>query len=449
MSAPETLVPEPAQVVPARERRSAVLRQGAGNMLLNLATLALNFALTLVLSHALGAAGFGAYSFAYAFAMVLSIPAMLGLTQLLVREISKYRVSESWASIRGLLRRANELIVVASVAIAVGAAVVIAATGWPSDELHRPTLLAVVLVPVVAITAARQGAMQGFGRVVLGRVPEAVVAPSLLLALCGVLFAARGHDFTATDAVAAAIVSFAVAAAIGALFLRRTLPAAVRQSTPIFQTELWLRLAVPLLALTIVQTLYAQSPTVLLGALGTSEDVGVYSVAAKVAGLLSFLLVAMMPALMPVVAELYARGDRDELQRVLTRSARIVLLASVPIAIVAIVFAGPILGIFGSSFEDGATALRILALGHIVNVCAGFPGIALPMIGDMRAANTVMASAALANVALSVALIPPFGASGAAAAMAVSLAASNVGLAGALWWRHRIYTLPFGQPRSR
>ena len=130
----------------------------------------------------------------------------------------------------------------------------------------------------------------------------------------------------------------------------------------------------------------------------------------------------------------------DELQRLLTRSARIVLFGSLPIFIVVLAFTGPVLEIFGSDFGGGETALRILAVGQLVNLACGFPGEALLMRGDANVMTLTYASTTLLTVVLAVALVPSFGADGAAVASAAAMIASNLILTVVLWRRQRVYS---------
>ena len=431
----------------SRASLDAVATQGVGNASLNAATLVLNFGLTLLLSRLLGTHGFGEYSFAIAFSTLLAVPAMLGLTPLLIREVASYRVQSRWPEIRGLLRRANEVVVVSSLLLAAAGAGVCWLLGWPDGRFFHPALLALALVPLVGITSVRQGAMQGFGRIVVGRSPEAGVSPALTILFCGSLALAAGARFSASWAVAANVAATALAAIFGMELLRRTIPHGVRESRAAFDTARWSRAAVPFVLFSVVQTVNTQIPTVLLGALNGPHAAGIYAVVTRISNLLPFLLVAAIPALMPAIVELHARNDRPELQRVTTRAARSIFFASLPLALVAILFAEPVLRIFGGGFGSGETALRILALGQLINVGTGFAGTVLLMVGEAGWVTIGATIGAVTTVVLGTTLIPGLGAEGAAVASAASTAVSNVLLAAVLWRRWRIYSPAVSLPR--
>lgn len=413
----------------------------AGNLVLNVATTVFNFGITLALSRLLGARGYGAYAFATAFAVLLGIPAQLGLAALVVREVAAYRVTESWSHIRGLLRRGNQAVIVASTIACGGALAVSLGFAWPSGELFRPMLLALPLVPLTAVVMLRQNAILGFGRVVVARIPETVAGPGMILVFVLGLGAALDDRFTATWAVGANVAAMGLAALLGVAMLRRTLPSGARTHRPVFETRRWAVAAVPLVLFSVVAALNVQLGTVLVGALGGAREAGIYSVANRAGGLVVFVLLGTTPALMPVIAELHARGEAGGLQSLLSRSAGYVLLGSLPVALGVVVFAEPVLQLFGLEFGEGATALRVIAVGQLVNVAFGFPGTALVMTGHAGQLTWCVAAGACANLALSVALIPPLGAEGAAIATAVSVAGTNALMAAVLWRRHRLFSL--------
>ena len=85
---------------------------------LQAASSATSFLVAVILARLLGSHGYGAYVFALAWASVLTMPAGLGLNRFVVRGIAGYEVTRDWGHLRGLLIRANTLVVLASVTVA-------------------------------------------------------------------------------------------------------------------------------------------------------------------------------------------------------------------------------------------------------------------------------------------------------------------------------------------
>lgn len=106
------------------------------------------------------------------------------------------------------------------------------------------------------------------------------------------------------------------------------------------------------------------------------------------------------------------------------------------------------LALFGPGFPAGAPALAILALGQFVNVACGSVGTVLIMTGHERLVVRRISVAAAANAILSAALIPIWGAIGAAIGSATSTILWNVLLAWDVRQRLGIRATTFARIRA-
>lgn len=425
-------------------RGRKLLAQTAGTLGLNGAALVLNLLLTVILSRFLGPAGYGTYAFAVAWSLLLAVPAMLGITPVVVREMARYRIREDWPRAHGLVWWSSKAVLVASLAVVVVSASLFLLVGWPASPLLEPTLVGLGLVPLLTLVAVRQSAMQGLGFVVLARAPESLVAPALTIALVLLVASFRTAGLSATSAVLNQVLAAGIATLAGIYLLRRTAPAGMWHVNRVVEPRIWLIGALPILLATVVQAVNAQAGTILTASLAGSEEAGVYGVAVRIAGLLPFLLLAAVPALMPAIAELSAKDEPEALQRLLTRAARLVLFGSLPLVLGAAVLAEPILRLFGNDFETGAAALTILCLGQLVSVSTGLAGTTLLMIGEAGLVTWAVAAGAVSNLALTAVLVPEHGAAGAATGAAAAIAVTNLLMAHALWRRRRLDATALG-----
>lgn len=428
---------------------SSVLAGATGTVALNVSAMALNFVVALVLARTLGSAGYGAFAFALAWATVLAVPASLGLGPLVVRHVATYVEHERWGLLRGLVRRANQVVVASATVVALGAATV----GWLlfelSVELLKPFLIGLLLVPLIALTVLRQAALQGLHRVVLGRMPDTLVLPGMFLALVVVAADRLDDRFDAVWATSLNVAAAAAAFILGAALLRALLPAAVRTAVPEYESRAWVRGGLSLLALALLLVVNMQVGTILLGSLDGADAAGTYSVASRVAAFTSFLFLAATYPLYPNVARLWAIGDIGSMQRVLTRTSRVVLASSCCIAAVLFVLAPQVLGLFGAEFAEGAAALRILVVGQLFMVAAGFGGLALVMTPNERSMAVGTGLGVGLNVVLTAALIPVWGMNGAALATAAGWLVASAALVWLAWHRLGIYGPAVGRPPSR
>ena len=178
-----------------------------------LVNLALAFISSILVARSLGPAGYGAYAFIMSLVSLLALLSCLGLPELMVREIAKYEQSREWGLIRGLLHKGHVSVacvgVLLMLLVAMGS--LIFSTSAELDR-WRLLLIALPLIPVIAMANLRTAALRGLRRVVMGAIPEMVIKPAaFLMALLWLIFIGKA---TAETAIVAH-----VGAALGALFL--------------------------------------------------------------------------------------------------------------------------------------------------------------------------------------------------------------------------------------
>ena len=401
----------------------------AGTLALNVAQTLLSFAVTFSLSRLLGADGVGAYVYAFAWASLLAVPSVLGLTPLVVRNVAAYREREEWGLLRGLLARANAAVMISSALLVTGGASAALIVNGSEPELLYPVLVGLLLVPIVALTSIRQAAMQGLGRVVVGRIPETLIAPAIFLALIGIAYGVRRESPSVTAVVALQNASFIVTLAVGAVLLRKALPQHAKTERAQHAMGEWIRSALPLLLFSGIQALNAQVDVILLGAIKGSSEAGVFAVAGRIATVVAFLMLAVSYPAAPLIARLHASGQTELLRRTVRRAALAIFLASLPIACGVFVFARQLLAIFGDEFQGGVTTLIMLAAAQLVFVATGFAGTVLVMTGHESLLVRGVVVGVTLTIGLNAVLIPAYGRNGAAAASLIGFTVMNVFLA--------------------
>lgn len=428
--------------------RSELIGQSAQTTLLNIGAVLFAFITSLALSHLLGRRGYGIYVYALAWPSLLSVAALLGYSQLLVRNIAIYMARREWGLVRGIIRR-SERVVVASATVL---ALVAAGLGWVfagrgEPQTRQSFFLALLLVPGCALISQREAVLRGFRRVALGRVSETIVEPALLLVLVCLLAAVLGRDVSAPAVVAATVVAAVGGVAVATALVARTTPSQVRSAEAYADRTAWARSARSLFAINGLQIVNVQMGVILLGALKTVDSTAVFSVALRCSGLVSFLQTAVAIPLVPAFARLNAAGSRAQVQRLASKANVGVVILSIPVALVLVLFGGPILGLFGEQFRTGRTALTILIVGELTNVGSGFVGILLISAGHERAMFNAFALLTLLKIGVSAALIQVAGLEGAAIAQAVGIAAQSLIFGLLVWRRLGIYGPGIGSSR--
>lgn len=423
------------------------LIQGASwSLALKIVSTGLAFATSVLLARLLGAEGYGIFAYAIAIVSLLSVPASLGLPQLLVRNIAAYRARSEWGLMRGLLVKANTWVLLSSVGLGTMAALI----AWLlAGRSTNPTVmafwLALLILPINALNNLRSSTLRGLHYVVLGQLPEFLIKPLSFLLLVVAAHLLLGDVFNAPWAVGMQVTATALGLGAGVLFLLNRLPSEVTASDAMYDTTAWARSALPFLFIGGMQMIYKNTDIVMLGALSGAEAAGVYRVVTRGADLVAFVLIAVNMVLQPTVARFYAAGEIQRLQRLVTKSARMIFLGSLPIALVLILFGQWILLIFGQEFTVGASALAVLSVAQLINAGMGSVALVLSMTGHERKTAVGVAVAACINVVLNASLIPLWGIEGAATATATSITIWNILLAIWVYKELKIYPTVLGE----
>jgi O-antigen/teichoic acid export membrane protein len=102
-------------------------------------------------------------------------------------------------------------------------------------------------------------------------------------------------------------------------------------------------------------------------------------------------------------------GQRERLKQNLIMMNRWVVSVAAPIALTVVVLRRDLLALYGPTFQEGATALAVLAVSHLVNVSFGLSGWILVGGGKSRTLLKNNFVVAVVNIVLGLALIPRFG----------------------------------------
>jgi O-antigen/teichoic acid export membrane protein len=165
---------------------------------------------------------------------------------------------------------------------------------------------------------------------------------------------------------------------------------------------------------------------IMLGWFGEPEEVGVYRVAVQGAALVAFGLHAVNPIIAPEFSRLYAQSNIKQLQRVVTASARAILVAALPVVLLFTLYGTAIVSwVFGSEYTDADMPLVILSVAQLINAGYGSVGLLMTMTGHENDAARTMWTTASINIVLNAILIPWLGMNGAALASAISLIVWN------------------------
>ncbi|GAP63740.1 hypothetical protein ARMA_2163 [Ardenticatena maritima] len=421
------------RIVVVRLLRSPLAQETVWSFVLKASYAGLTFISTVFLARVLGAEGYGIYAYAYALVMLLAMPVTAGLPNLVIRETAKGLASGRPEVVKGVWQWAGRVVTGLSLAvILIAGPLLVLWQGGLDTPAGQTMAWALALVPLMALGNLRGAALRGLKRIVAGQLPEFVLRPGMFLVLIAVNVLVVGQRISAPIAMALQAMAALLALVGAAWLLWRYTPQEVKHVSPSVDTHGWLFSSVIFALMSGFNVVNNQASTVVLGIFETPGSVGRYRVATQVAALTSFGLQAINMVVAPRFAELWARGEKERLQRLVTQSARVVLVFNILLTAMFVLVGRPFFRfVFGAEFDASYFPLLVLLGGQMVNSAAGSVAFLLNMTGHERETVLWIGLAAVLNLLLNFVLVPLWGILGAAVATAVSMAAWN----GLLWWR--------------
>jgi O-antigen/teichoic acid export membrane protein len=339
----------------------------------------------ILLANLLSVQEFGIYILAFTTITVISIPVSLGLPHLITRYISKYEVTKNLSAIKGLLIRTNQFVLLSSL-LAGLIALVLYVVWWKNypSNVVATFWYAFILLPLLVFGSLRAATLRGLKFVILGQMPDTFLR-NLFFSFTLLWVTFYEQDMTPQRAMIFHCIAAAIAFFIGYLFLKQKLLNQLRKIKPIFLSRLWLREAIPFSVISGVQVIKSKFLTYVLAGFVGIEAVAIFDVAQRGAALVSFTVDALNMAISPYISSDFERNNKESMQRIVKKTARIIFVFSIPIAFLFIILGKPIIGfLFGSEYELSYLPLVIICIGHIVNAISGPLLAVMNMTGNQR-----------------------------------------------------------------
>lgn len=376
----------------------------------------------------MGAVEFGVFEYVSTISLVLGFVGGLGLSSVALRFIAEYSVQQDWGRLRGVIWGSWWQTVLASTGLAIMGTTLL---WWRNTQLPIDHFAALVLglwaVPLVALMKLQLEMGRAVRRISLAYAPSLVVYPLMLLTGT-VIWVWLNQRLTSAVLIGISLWTMLSVLTIQLLLFRQGLSPEIHKAAPVYAIRQWLQIALPLLFIDGSFIVLNQTDTLMLGTMLNLESVGIYSAAFKTAGWVNFILASVNAIAAPMFAALYAQGKRAELQHLVSTVARWIFYPALAVAIGLIIFAEPILGLFGAEFTAAKWAMMVLVIGQLVNVGAGSVGYLLNMTGHHNQCAFVVGCSAVLNIGLNWIGIPVLGILGAALATAVSMSLWNIWL---------------------
>lgn len=386
---------------------------------------------------------YGIYSLALVLLNVFVTVSILGLATGSTRQIAFYRGRGDKSKVRGVVLSSLQIAVISSIFFSLAlffASDLISIKLFHSPELSAPLKVFCIAIPFFVLIHILTTIFRGFDRaepnVYFQQISRNALFPLLLLIviLLGLQFTGVVYAFAAS--VVLTFIAFAVYAIKKPPLVLRGEKSA--SASPIGKELLLFSL--PLLAVGVLNLAVMWIDTLMLGYFMVAADIGLYNSALPLVRLLGIVMGTATFLYFPLMSQLYAKNQRDEMKRCYTAVTKWIFMATLPIFLIFVLFPEATLNIlFGSRYIGATSALQILSLGFFIHAILGPSAITLVAMGDTRFVAWSLLIALIGNIALNIILIPPLGIVGAAIATTSSLATRYLLVSVRLYWLSKIH----------
>jgi O-antigen/teichoic acid export membrane protein len=379
--------------------------------------------LSVAIARFLGPDDFGRQSFIAFVAISITTLGSAGLGNALARFISESHGRGDYSAIRKLVRWGFRVMLGLAV---LGAAGPVAA-GLLGADPAGAWILAGAVVALGLLHGVPNSFLVGMQRwreaSMVGLVTGVVTVPTMIAVL------AYDGGITGIFAVELAMVS--VNLLWTSWLARRTLEASPPGPEPRPELPGGVARFAAVLTFTVLLQLvvFRRSEFAFLDAFSSDAQIGFYSISFAAVTALGRVPYAIGLMLMPAFATLLGAGVSDRIRSGFTRLLRLLPLITLPLTAVSLALGGPALELlYGDDYQDAVPVLMLMLAGFPIVPVTELGGALLVALARLRPFVIALGSATVLNVALSVVLVPPYGAIGAAIANISAQVAAGVPL---------------------
>jgi O-antigen/teichoic acid export membrane protein len=433
----------------SKEPESLARRMALMAFVIRLISAAIAFVSQIILARFMGEFEYGIFVFTWVFVVIFGNLSCFGFHTTIIRFLPHYDAENRHDAVRGLTITARLIGMI--IATGVGGLGLLCLHVFQhrfDDYYAAPLFIACFCLPLIALGDILEGTARANSWAINALSPTYIIRPLLILFfMIGLVFA--GYAATAVHALIAALAATYVTTLGQYLVITWRMRRAFATGPRAYHLADWTRVAFPVFIIEGIGFLLTNSDVILVGLFLPPQQVAIYFAAAKTIVLMQFVYFSVKAAAGPRFSSLMAEGDPQQLAAFAGRTVRWVFWPSLIVGLV-VLFAGHfLLSLFGSAFDNGYWVMVILFAGILAKSMVGPGESLLTMAGEQSLCMKIYVAVVIANIGLSLFLIPTFGIQGAAVATMLATMFEAVVLHLVVKHRLNIVLFVFANPLSR
>lgn len=372
-------------------------------------------AIVIYAARVLGAASWGAFSYAIGVAAFLTIFSDIGINALLTKEAARHpELKHKYLATAFFIKLALLAVFVTGVIIA-----------FPHlTKIPEAAALLPIIIFVFAFDTLRDLG-SALSRALEKMEIESIITivTNFLIVVLGFLFLAvspTSHSLALAYALGSGLGLVSIIIVLSDYFsnLRRNFTASLIK--PILTTA-W-----PFALLGIMGAIMLNTDIIMLGWMRSAEEIGYYSAAQKIVYLLYILPGLFASSIFPALSR-FAQSAPEKARALLERSVALSLIAALPVALVGVIFGAPIITLlFGAAYTPAIITFQILMATILIVYPSTLIGNAVFAYDKQKTFVYIVGIAILGNVGFNLLLIPAYGIEGSAVATVLTQLITNI-----------------------
>jgi O-antigen/teichoic acid export membrane protein len=407
------------------EHTLEVVKKSSASMIVKTTGMLVGLLVSIFLGRTIGAEGLGIINLANTIASLLIVITLFGFNNVLIKNIAISHYNKDWRAISQNIYTStwfNGSLAFLLALIGILSASYFSRTIFNNPNLEIPLIIAIAMIIPQTFSRVFASGLNGFRK---------IWQSNLVNEALSIWVVAFGIVILQILKIKITVINVAILYAIGRLVVSCSI-FVYWKSIFTYKGEKslilkpMLKMALPLLLVSGTSIIASNADALMLGWLSDVREVGLYTVAARLALLVSIFLQVSNAAISPKLASLFATNNIVEINILVKRVTLGLVIIAILFLIVFIIGGNFILGLWGNEFKEAYLVLIILAVGQFFNISTGCAGMLLIMCGFEKIHGYISLFFMVLNLILNYILIVSYGAVGAAIATAITVGFENI-----------------------